>query len=65
MTGFEFLAYVVAYVVAFAICLGLFLAIAGGIHMCFSHKKSFNDFLDRREKMGGNLNANSSVKEKR
>lgn len=33
--------------------------------MYFSHKKSYNDFLERREKMGGNLNANSSVKEKR
>lgn len=33
--------------------------------MYFSHKKSFNEFLDRREKMGGNLNANSSGKEKR
>ena len=32
--------------------------------MYFSHKKSFNAFLERREKMGGNLNANSSVKEK-
>lgn len=60
MTGFELL----AYVVAFAICLGLVLAIAGGIFMYFSHKKSFNEFLDRREKMGGNLNANSSDKEK-
>lgn len=61
MTGFELL----AYVVAFAICLGLVLTIAGGIFMYFSHKKSYNDFLQRREKMGGNLNANSSVKEKR
>lgn len=61
MTGFELL----AYVVAFAICLGLVLAIVGGIYMYFSHKKSFNAFLERREKMGGNLNANSSVKEKR
>ena len=61
MTGFELL----AYVVAFAICLGLILAIAGGIYMYFSHKKFLNDFLERREKMGGNLNANSSVKEKR
>ena len=60
MTGFELL----AYVVAFAICLGVVLSIAGGIYMYFSHKKSFNTFLDRREKMGGNLNANSSVKEK-
>lgn len=60
MTGFELL----AYVVAFAICLGMFLAIAGGIYMYFSHKKYFNDFLERREKMGGNLNANSSGKEK-
>ncbi len=59
MTGFELL----AYVVAFAICLGLVLAIAGGIFMYFSHKKSFNKFLDRKEKMGGNLNANSSGKE--
>lgn len=31
--------------------------------MYFSHKKSFNDFLQRREKMGGYLNANSSYKE--
>ena len=60
MTGFELL----AYVVAFAICLGLFLAIAGGIYMYFSHKKSFNEFLQRKEKMGGNLNANSSNQEK-
>ena len=60
MTGFELL----AYVVAFAICLGVFLVIAGGIYMYFSHKKSFNAFLERREKMGGNVNANSSVKEK-
>ena len=60
MTGFELL----AYVVAFAICLGMFLAIAGWIYMYFNHKKSFNDFLQRKEKMGGNLNANSSVKEK-
>ena len=60
MTGFELL----AYVVAFAISLGLFLSIAGGIFMYFSHKKSFNDFLKRKEKMGGNLNANSSGKEK-
>ena len=60
MTAFELL----AYVVAFAICLGLFLSIAGGIYMYFSHKKSFNDFLERREKIGGNLNANSSSQEK-
>ena len=60
MTGFELL----AYVVAFAICLGLVLAIAVWAYMYFRHKKSFNDFLQRREKMGGNLNANSSVKEK-
>ena len=60
MTGFELL----AYVVAFAICLGLFLAIAGGIYMYFSHKKFYNDFLQRREKMGGSLNANSSSQEK-
>ena len=60
MTGFELL----AYVVAFAICLGLFLAIAGGIYMYFNHKKSFNEFLQRKEKMGGNLNANSSNQEK-
>ena len=60
MTGFELL----AYVVAFAICLGLFLSIAGGIFMYFSHKKTFNAFLQRREKMGGNLNANSSSQEK-
>ena len=60
MTGFELL----AYVVAFAICLGLFLTIAGGIYMYCSRKKSYNDFLERREKMGGNLNANSSGKEK-
>ena len=46
MTGFELL----AYVVAFAICLGVFLVIAGGIYMYFSHKKSFNTFLDRRER---------------
>ena len=32
--------------------------------MYFSHKKSYTDFLQRREKMGGNLNANSSGKEK-
>lgn len=50
MTGFELLAYVVAF--------------AGWIYMYFSHKKFYNDFLQRREKMGGNLNANSSVKEK-
>ena len=60
MTGFELL----VYVVAFAICLGLVLTIAGGIFKYFSHKKSFNDFLQRREKMGGNLNANSSGQEK-
>ena len=60
MTGFE----VLAYVAAFAICLGVFLSIAGGIFMYFSHKKSFNNFLQRKEKMGGNLNANSSGKEK-
>ena len=60
MTGFELL----AYVIAFAICLGVVLSITGGIYMYFRHKKSFNDFLQRREKMGGNLNANSSVKEK-
>ena len=60
MTGFELL----AYVVAFAICLGMFLAIAGGIYMYFSHKKSYADFLQRREKMGGNLNANPSSQEK-
>ena len=60
MTGFELL----AYVVAFAICLGLVLTIAGGIYMYFSHKKYFNEFLKRKEKMGGNLNANSSSKEK-
>ena len=60
MTGFELL----AYVVAFAICLGMFLVIAGGIYMYFSHKKSYTDFLQRREKMGGNLNANSSSQEK-
>lgn len=60
MTGFELL----AYVVAFTICLGLFLTIAGGIYMYFSHKKLYNDFLQRRENMGGNLNANSSSQEK-
>ena len=60
MTGFELL----AYVVAFTICLGMFLAIAGGIYMYFSHKKSYTDFLQRKEKMGGNLNANSSSQEK-
>ena len=60
MTGFELL----AYVVAFAICLGLILAIAGGIYMYFSHKKSYNEFLERREKIRGNLNANSSGQEK-
>ena len=60
MTGFELL----AYVIAFAICLGVVLSIAGGIYMYFSHKKSFNAFLERREKMGGNLNANSSNQEK-
>ena len=60
MTGFELL----AYVVAFAICLGLFLTIAGGIYMYFSHKKFYTDFLQRREKIGGNLNANSSSQEK-
>ena len=60
MTGFELL----AYVVAFTICLGLFLAITGWIYMYFRHKKSFNDFLQRREKMGGSLNANSSSQEK-
>lgn len=61
MTGFELL----AYVATFAICLALVLVIAGGIYMYFSHKKSYNESLQRREKMGGNLNANSSVKEKR
>ena len=60
MTGFELL----AYVVAFAICLGMFLVIAGGIYMYFNHKKSLKDFLQRKEKMGGNLNANSSNQEK-
>ena len=60
MTGFELL----AYVVAFAICLGVVPAIAGGIYMYIERKKFLNDFLKRKEKMGGNLNANSSVKEK-
>ena len=60
MTGFELL----AYVVAFAICLGMFLTITGGIYMYFSHKNCYTDFLQRREKMGGNLNANSSSQEK-
>ena len=46
MTGFELL----AYVVTFTICLGLFLAIAGGIYMYFNHKKSFNEFLQRKER---------------
>ena len=59
MTAFALL----AYVVAFAICLGLVLAIVVWAYMYFSHKKSFNDFLERREKMGANLNANSSSQE--
>lgn len=60
MTGFELL----AYVVAFVICLGLFLTIAGWIYMYYNRKKFYTDFLQRREKMGGILNANSSGKEK-
>lgn len=60
MTSFELL----EYVVTFLICLGLVLVIVEVVYMYFSHKKSFNEFLQRREKMGESLNANSSGKEK-
>lgn len=60
MSGYELL----AYVVAFAICLGLVLAIAGGIFMYFTHKKYFNEFLERRGKKEGNFDGNSSSQKK-
>ena len=61
MTGFE----VLAYIASFAILFLIITFVGLGVYMYIERKKFLNDFLERREKMGGNLNANSSVKEKR
>ena len=60
MTGFE----VLAYIASFAILFLIITFVGLGVYMCIERKKFLNDFLKRKEKMGGNLNANSSSQEK-
>lgn len=54
-----------AYIASFAILFLIITFVGLGVYMYIERKKFLNDFLKRKEKMGGNLNANSSVKEKR
>ena len=60
MTGFE----VLAYIASFAILFLIITFVGLGVYMYIERKKFLNDCLKRKEKMGGNLNANSSGKEK-
>ena len=54
----------ITFICVFNLLVMAFITWKFGIYMYFNHKKSFNVFLQRREKMGGNLNANSSSQEK-